>query len=533
MSEVVGHIKSSHTCHWRVPQWSQLRLGIEYSSPPLLFDDLKWSIKLFKGKKKTPDMLSIYVQIHETSPGSLRGIRKNVQLSIKINNTNPSSYYNDFGVGKKNTKWGEDSLGTLSSIIPFLSRDQLSLSVNITILKSEMNNKAAIPPITPPFSRYIDSSEFSDVSFRVIEQDEDLEYANKINKRDSSLYKEIALDSQDSQDESDTNKVRVFHGHKNILAAISPWFHMLFTNGMRESLQNEITITGVKHDIFYRLLRYCYTFKMDIDGVTDAYEMLRASDRFQIVNIREEALCYLRQELDENNIWDIWECADMYGCEKTVNTCVSYASVEMKTLVKHPSWVHAKARVIKMALDIEVGDLPEETELYEAVLVWASQRGANVTILPEDEEENEEQAPAEEPKKKDTVNMSMTRTQLLSSVVNVEPLAISAAVIEDEEDEEEEEEEDQPPVIDYSHKVITIPDPKELEADLASILQCIRFPMMPPDYLANRVEIDAFIMSIDGMRDMLYEAYKYHAVLGTSSSFRCQPRRAQTENDEL
>lgn len=38
----VGHIKSSHTCHWRVPNWSQLRLGIEYSSPPLFFDDLKW-----------------------------------------------------------------------------------------------------------------------------------------------------------------------------------------------------------------------------------------------------------------------------------------------------------------------------------------------------------------------------------------------------------------------------------------------------------------------------------------------------------
>ncbi|KAK4513095.1 DNA polymerase delta small subunit Cdc1 [Mucor velutinosus] len=525
--------------------WWMLRFGIEYSSPPLLFDDLKWSIKLFKGKIKTPEMLSIYVQIHETSPGSLRGIRKNVQLSIKINNTNPSSYYNDFGVGKrlqpvwfseKNTKWGEVSIGTLSSIIPFLSRDQLSLSVTITILKSEVNNKAAIPTITPPFSRYIDSPEFSDVSFRVIEEDEDLEYANKLNKRDRSLCKEISLEKQQdsSQEKPDTNKVRVFHGHKNILAAISPWFHMLFTNGMRESLQNEITISGVQHDIFYRLLKYCYTFKMDINGVTDAYEMLRASDRFQIVNIREEALCYLRQELDEHNIWDIWECADMYGCEKTVNTCVSYASVEMKALVKHPSWLYAKASVIKMALDIEVGDLPEETELYEAVLVWANQRGANVTMAAEQEKE---QAPLEEPcSKRDTVNMSMTRTQLLSSVVNVEPLAISAAVIEDEEDEEEEEEEeeeDQPPVIDYSHKVIAIPDPKDLEADLASILQCVRFPMMPPDYLANRVEMDAFIMSIDGMRDMLYEAYKYHAVLGTSSSFRCQPRRAQIESDEL
>lgn len=45
-------------------------------------------------------MLSVYVQMHETSPGSLRGVRKNVQLALKINNTNPSSYYNDFGVGK-------------------------------------------------------------------------------------------------------------------------------------------------------------------------------------------------------------------------------------------------------------------------------------------------------------------------------------------------------------------------------------------------------------------------------------------------
>lgn len=351
-----------------------------------------------------------------------------------------------------------------------------------------MNNKAAIPTITPPFSRYIDSPEFSDVSFRVIEQDEeDLEYANK---RDSSRLQDAP---PPQEEDPPAIKVRVFHGHKNILAAISPWFHMLFTNGMRESLQNEITISGVKHDIFHRLLKYCYTFKMDIDDVTDAYEMLRASDRFQIVNIREEALCYLRQELDEDNIWDIWECADMYGCEKTVNTCVSYASVEMKTLVKHPSWVYAKARVIKMALDIEVGDLPEETELYEAVLVWAQQRGANVTMT------LAQQEPVE---KRDTVNMSMTRTQLLSSVVNVEPLAISAAVIEDEDDEEEEEE-DQPPAIDYSHRVVAIPDPKELQADLASILQCIRFPMMPPDYLANRVEIDAYIMSIDGMRDMV------------------------------
>lgn len=131
---------------------------------------------------------------------------------------------------------------------------------------------------SPPFSRYIDSKEFSDVSFKVLGDDSD-------------------------------ESVRIFHGHKNILAAISPWFNILFTNGMKESLENEISISDVKHDIFYRLLKYCYTFKIDIDGIDDAYEMLKASDRFQISSIREESLRFLRQELNEDNIWDIWECA--------------------------------------------------------------------------------------------------------------------------------------------------------------------------------------------------------------------------------
>lgn len=185
---------------------------------------------------------------------------------------------NHFNV--ENTKWGEDALGTLSSIIPFISRDQLSLSVNITILKSEVHTMTPnnLMETTPPFARYINSQEFSDVSFLVYEQDHE-------------------------------GESRLFHGHKNILAAISPWFQMLFTNGMKESGQHEIKIHGVQHATFYRLLSYCYSFKINIEGVHDAYEMLKASDRFQIKFIREEALRYLRRELNEDNIWEIWDYA--------------------------------------------------------------------------------------------------------------------------------------------------------------------------------------------------------------------------------
>lgn len=158
-----------------------------------------------------------------------------------------------------------------------------------------------------PFSKYIDSPEYSDVLFRIIEEEDDGEDTSLL-VSDTELNKVISEEFVAEKKE----KVRIFHGHKNILAAISPWFNIIFTNGMKESLQNEITVSGVKHDIFHRLLKYCYTFKIEMDGVDDAYELLKASDRFQISNIREECLRYLRQELNEENIWDIWECAGKF-----------------------------------------------------------------------------------------------------------------------------------------------------------------------------------------------------------------------------
>jgi hypothetical protein len=191
----------------------------------------------------------------------------------------------------------------------------------------------------------------------------------------------------------------------------------------------------------------------------------------------------------------------MYGCEKTIDMCVSYAGIKMKTLIAHPSWLYAKARVIKMALSIEVGDLPEEVELYEAVLLWAKARNINVLMPINSEEGTKVDITRQGAEVK---GLSMTRTQLLSSVVNVEPLVISAAVIEDDEDEDETNDALEPKTrIDYSNKVIPPMDPQGLELDLAGILRRIRFPMMPPDFLVNRVESDPYIMSLEGMRDMV------------------------------
>lgn len=200
-------------------------------------------------------------------------------------------------LSEKHTEWGEPALATLSSLEPFLNQNQASLSINIIILKSEVD---PLPPIAAPglspFANYFNSPEFADVQLQVTPS------LTGVNEDDASSTSEEAKCAI-SQDRP------IIYGHKNILSAMSPMFKALFTSGMRESYESVITIHGVETGAFTRLLRYCYTFDIQFQSVRDAYAILEVADRFQVTAVREEALRYMRQEITHDNVWEIWSWA--------------------------------------------------------------------------------------------------------------------------------------------------------------------------------------------------------------------------------
>ena len=52
---------------------------------------------------------------------------------------------------------------------------------------------------------------------------------------------------------------RQFQAHRNILAAASPYFHVMFTGGLSESESSVIHIQGASPQIFEILLKFMYT----------------------------------------------------------------------------------------------------------------------------------------------------------------------------------------------------------------------------------------------------------------------------------
>ena len=66
---------------------------------------------------------------------------------------------------------------------------------------------------------------------------------------------------------------KVFHAHRSILAAASPYFETMFTSGFQESSRKEIELKDMDGNIFEKLFNFIYSGKMDLslDTAIEAY----------------------------------------------------------------------------------------------------------------------------------------------------------------------------------------------------------------------------------------------------------------------
>ncbi|KAI9470104.1 MAG: hypothetical protein EXX96DRAFT_588802 [Benjaminiella poitrasii] len=433
--EIIGNVHNSVSIYqWRIPCWLNYSSYCEYHSPIFYLGNLEWHLSVKKGSKDLPDYISCCLFLVGKTTGRRKYMERWFHYQIKVDNLSGSACNASikevigatlFAPGGRGC--GADKLARLSDLEQFLScNGTLSITVSINesgIEKKEQDSMVPFKLLTD----LLDSTEFSNVSFRVFE-----------NENTDSIYSTREENMDD----------KIVKAHKFFLATASPWFKILFTNGMQETEQKVINIHGVSLDVFKRLVRYCYTYKIEIADINDAYKVLEAADMFHLTQVYKSAMDVMRKEIDDENVWRVWECADKCENKETIDACVLHIGTHMISVMNSDAFLNAKAKYIQAAFhartinrwrcNIDV----EETDLYEAAVRWTRER------------------------KKESEDKTND---------NVE---------------------------------------KQLNEDVANILESTRFSLIPAKYLMENVETDDFVMSFDAFRKKFTEGYTYHRTTG-------------------
>lgn len=95
---------------------------------------------------------------------------------------------------------------------------------------------------------------------------------------------------------------KIFHVHRAILSAVSPYFKALYTNSLKNGKSDitEVSIDTVPAEIFGLILNFAYTGSCEI--TTDNVEQLLSfADQFEVLGVIQLCCQFLLEELRPDN----------------------------------------------------------------------------------------------------------------------------------------------------------------------------------------------------------------------------------------
>lgn len=158
--------------------------------------------------------------------------------------------------------------------------------------------------------------------------------------------------------------------HRNVMASCSHYFRSLFTSGLKESEENEISIHGVSANTMNQIIQYAYIRKAIItpDNVED---LLAASDRFHVFGLLKECTNYLYDQISPENCIGIFKFSRFYNCEQLSQNTWNYIIRNFKKVVeKSQEYLQLHVDDLKEILDDDDLSVRNESEVFAAIQRW-------------------------------------------------------------------------------------------------------------------------------------------------------------------
>ncbi|XP_052243748.1 kelch-like protein 12 [Dreissena polymorpha] len=106
--------------------------------------------------------------------------------------------------------------------------------------------------------------------------------------------------------------IHIHRCHKVILSAMSKYFEVMFSSGMKEATDEIITLQGIKNNVFKEVLNFIYTGHISVNR-GNAQVILSTAVYLQIASLQSLCEQFLLPTIDNTNCVDLWKFSETYN----------------------------------------------------------------------------------------------------------------------------------------------------------------------------------------------------------------------------
>ncbi|PAV91422.1 hypothetical protein WR25_06401 isoform C [Diploscapter pachys] len=179
-----------------------------------------------------------------------------------------------------------------------------------------------------------------------------------------------------------------FPAHRVILAARSEYFRALLYGGMRESVEEKISLPSANLKAFKLILRYAYTgqllftaIKLDL-----LLEVLTLANQYGFNALQNSIADYLKSILDTKNLCTVFNISQLFSLRDLAEYCLVYADRYADEILKEPTFLLLPVHAVKQLIKRDTFCAPE-VNIFETIREWGEAHkdtaGVMHQLLPE------------------------------------------------------------------------------------------------------------------------------------------------------
>lgn len=161
----------------------------------------------------------------------------------------------------------------------------------------------------------------------------------------------------------------MFHCHKAIFVAVSPYFRAMLTSDMIEQNANEITLRNVPVEIFSLLVEFLYTCKLQIDE-DNAQDLLETASFLQIKPVIRAGSKFLSARLDIYNCLEILNFAIIFDNEQLYQDAFNFALQNFGEVIKEEEFLNFEAHALAQYFADDRLNAKKEEVVFDCFWRW-------------------------------------------------------------------------------------------------------------------------------------------------------------------
>ena len=172
--------------------------------------------------------------------------------------------------------------------------------------------------------------------------------------------------------------------HRNILAAVSPYFKVLFTGAFKEAEEDTIELHEISFDALARIVDCIYTPGNLELSEANISAMLGAANSLQIPDIMEQCQNFMKSNLSGSNCFLFLKLSEIYNVKDVISLANEYVLANFLTVSKDPAFKEISKDALIAYLDNDVLKTGgSEAEVVKAVVEWLESEDSRIEYTEE------------------------------------------------------------------------------------------------------------------------------------------------------